>query len=213
MRLLCAALLISACGDNSAGMLPEVTSAAEWVDPRIGNGGLGDAYGSCFGGPAAPHGLEKPGPDTSGQFGTVNFQHYSGYFAEDNEIRGFSSVHLHGAGATDYGVLSLMPTLAFDASKVTVEDYETGFDKAAERVQAGYYGVTLANGIDVELTASAHVALHRYTMPAAGTIVLDLARTLDDGDNTNITVAVADGVPEMSGSRHHMGGMSSGYAG
>jgi putative alpha-1,2-mannosidase len=213
MRLLCAALLISACGDNSAGMLPEVTSAAEWVDPRIGTGGLGYAYGSCFVGPAAPHGLAKPGPDTSGQFGTVNFQHYSGYFAEDNEIRGFSSVHLHGAGATDYGVLSLMPTLAFDASKVTVEDYETGFDKAAERVQAGYYGVTLANGIDVELTASAHVALHRYTMPAAGTIVLDLARTLDDGDNTNITVAVADGVPEMSGSLHHMGGMSSGYGG
>ena len=57
--------------------------------------------------PAAPHGLAKPGPDTSGLFGTINFQHYSGYFAEDDRIRGFSQVHLHGTGATDYGVLSL----------------------------------------------------------------------------------------------------------
>ena len=48
-----------------------------------------------------PHGLVKLGPDTSGPFGTINFLHYSGYFAGDDRIRGFSHLHLHGAGATD----------------------------------------------------------------------------------------------------------------
>src|SRR5262245_1597268 len=113
----------SACGESEP-QLPEVVDAAEWVDPRIGTGGIGYAYGSCFVGAVAPHGLAKPGPDTNGPFGTINFQHYSGYYAEDDRIRGFSSVHLHGTGATDYGVLSLMPTLAFDPAKTHVVDYE-----------------------------------------------------------------------------------------
>ena len=208
-----ALLFLVACGDNGEAPLPEVTSAASWVDPRIGTGGLGFGHGSCFVGPTAPHGLAKPGPDTSGAFGTVSFQHYSGYFAEDDKIRGFSSVHLHGTGATDYGVLSLMPTLAFDPGKMSVVDYETRFAKSDERVEPGYYGVTLANGIDVELTASKHVALHRYTFPAAGSIVIDLARTLDTGDNIDVAITPNAGAHEVTGSFHHMGGMSSGYGG
>src|SRR4051812_11086180 len=138
---------LGACGDGDPAPLPEVTSATAWVDPRIGTGGLGFAHGSCFVGAVAPHGLAKPGPDTSGLFGTVSFQHYSGYFAEDDRIRGFSSLHLHGTGATDYGVLSLMPTLAFDASKTKVVDYEAHFAKADEHAEAGYYAVTLGSGI------------------------------------------------------------------
>ena len=157
--------------------MPEVTQATTWVDPRIGTGGLGYAYGSCFVGAAAPHGFAKPGPDTNGLFGTVAFQHYSGYYAEDNRIQGFSSTHLHGTGATDYGVLSVMPTLAFDPTKTSVVDYETLFDKTDEHASAGYYDVTLANGIDAELTATQRVAVERYTMPSAGH---DRDRSLED---------------------------------
>jgi predicted alpha-1,2-mannosidase len=204
-------LLVAACGDDVTAVLPEVTDATEYVDSRIGTGGLGFAHGSCFVGAVVPHGMAKPGPDTSGLFGTVSFQHYSGYFAEDNKIRGFSQLHLHGTGATDYGILSLMPTLAFDASKHKVTDYETLFEKADERVAAGYYGVKLANGIDVELTATKRVALHRYTMPAAGAVVVDLTKVLDGGmvDSPQINVT-AD---EVAGSFHHKGGMSGGFGG
>jgi predicted alpha-1,2-mannosidase len=215
MRGLSAAalLFVVACGDDSKATLPEVTSAVTWVDPRIGTGGLGFGHGSCFVGPAAPHGLAKPGPDTNGLFGTVIFQHYSGYFAEDDRIQGFSQLHLHGTGAADYGVLSLMPTLAFDASKTSVVNYETRFAKINERTEVGYYGVKLANDIDVELTASKHVALHRYTLPAAGHIVIDLAKTLDDGDNIDLSLTLDRATGELTGSLHHMGGMSSGYGG
>jgi predicted alpha-1,2-mannosidase len=200
-----------ACGDNGDPPLPEVTDATEYVDPRIGTGGLGYAHASCFVGAAAPHGLAKPGPDTNGLFGTVNFQHYSGYFAEDDRIRGFSTVHLHGTGGTDYGVLSLMPTLAFTDGKTSVVDYEARFAKEDERVHAAYYAVELASGIDVELTATPRVALHRYTMPAAGTVVIDLAKVLEDGEVDASQIDIT--ADEVSGWLHHLGGMSGGFGG
>jgi predicted alpha-1,2-mannosidase len=207
------ALAAAACGDNADPPLPEVENAAEWIDPRIGTGGRAFAHGSCFVGPAAPHGLAKPGPDTNGEFGTINFQHYSGYFAEDDRIRGFSQVHLHGTGATDYGVLSLMPTLAFAPEKTRVVDYEAYFAKADERVEAGYYAVKLASGIDVELTASTRVAVHRYTLPAAGAVVIDLAKVLAGGEVESASITLDTGAREIAGQLHHVGGMSDAYGG
>lgn len=202
--------LLVACGDDTTP-LPEVTDSTVYVDPRIGTGGLGFAHGSCFVGALVPHGLAKPGPDTSGPFGTVSFQHYSGYFAEDNKIRGFSQLHLHGTGATDYGILSLMPTLAFDASKQKVTDYETAFAKTDEHAEAGYYSVKLENAIEVELTATQRVAVHRYTMPAAGAVVVDLTKVLEGGMVDAGDLAVTP--TEISGSLHHKGGMSGGFGG
>ncbi len=202
---------VLACGDNLTEpvIAPEVTDPVAYVDPRIGTGGLGFAHGSCFVGAAVPHGLVKLGPDTSGPFGTVNFLHYSGYYAEDNKIRGFSHVHLHGAGATDYGVLSVMPVAAFDPAMTSVVDYETRFSKDDEHASAGRYEVTLDNGIGVALTATTHVGVHRYTGAAA--VVIDLAKTLEGGtvDDAAIT---ADG-GELTGYLHHLGGMSGRYGG
>jgi predicted alpha-1,2-mannosidase len=212
-RLATAVIALAACGDNVEPPLPEVVSPASWVDPRIGTGGLGFAHGSCFVGPVAPHGLAKPGPDTNGPFGTVNFQHYSGYFAEDDRIQGFSQLHLHGTGATDYGVLSLMPTLAFDPARTRVVDYEARFAKPDERVEAGYYAVTLASGIAVELTATTRVALHRYTLPAAGAVVIDLAKVLDGGEVVAAELAIDAAAREVTGLLHHKGGMTRGYGG
>ena len=45
-----------------------------------------------------------------GQFGTIRFIHFSGYWHGDDTVQGFSHLHLHGTGAPDYGVLTLMPT-------------------------------------------------------------------------------------------------------
>jgi len=207
-RLLVVALV--ACGDNhTEAIQPEVTDPVAYVDPRIGTGGLGFAHGSCFVGAAVPHGLVKVGPDTSGPFGTVNFLHYSGYFADDDRIRGFSHVHLHGAGATDYGVLSVMPVMAFDPAKTSVVAYETRFAKVDERVAAGRYEVTLANGIDVAMTATPRAAVHRYTN--AGAVIIDLAKTLEGGSIDAATIAV--GAQEITGELHHEGGMSRGFGG
>ena len=206
LLLLCA---LGGCGDDAPVIAPEVDDPVTFVDPRIGTGGLGFAHGSCFVGAAVPHGLVKVGPDTSGQFGTVNFLHYSGYFAEDDRIRGFSHVHLHGAGATDYGVLSVMPVLAFDPAKRSVVDYETRFAKVDEIAAAGRYEVTLANGITAVMAATPRAAVHRFT--GAGAVVIDLDKTLESGmiDAASITVRP----DEVSGELHHLGGMTRGFGG
>jgi len=130
-RMLAVAIAVSATtacggdsgpgGDDAGGEpLPEVTDPVSLVDPMIGAGGIAFAYGSCFVGAAVPHGIVKLGPDSDGPFGTVSFQHYSGYHADDDRVQGFSHFHLHGAGASDYGVLSVMPTLVFDPTKTSV---------------------------------------------------------------------------------------------
>src|SRR5688572_24031875 len=99
-RLVLALMLaaVAACGGDDGGgpPLPEVTDPLEHVDPTIGTGGLGFGYGSCFVGAAVPHGLVKLAPDTKGPFGTINFQHYSGYWAGDDIIQAFTHLHLHG---------------------------------------------------------------------------------------------------------------------
>ena len=208
------AVAVAGCGDDAPGQAPEVGDPIAFVDPTIGTGGLGYAYGSCFVGAAAPHGLAKPGPDTDGTYGTVDFQHFSGYYADDDKIQGFSQLHLHGAGATDYGVLSLMPTLAFDPSKTSVVDYEDTFAKADEHAQAGGYRVTLGSGIAVELTASQRVAVHRYTFPSAGSIVIDLDKTLNNGGTVDAAaINVDDNAHEVTGQLHHTGGMSGSFGG
>jgi len=212
--LVSSGLVSSGCGDDGEtppAELPEVTDTVALVDPTIGTGGLGFSHGSCFVGAAVPHGLVKIGPDTSGPYGTVNFLHYSGYWAGDTKIRGFSHLHLHGAGATDYGVLSMMPVTAFDPGKTHVVDYETRFAKADERAAAGRYEVTLDNGIAVTLAATARVAVHRYT--GAGAVVIDLGKTLDGGTVTAASVTVDDAAGEVTGQLHHRGGMSAGFGG
>ena len=208
-----AVLALVGCGDNidAPPTLPEETDPVSRVDPLIGAGGLGFGHGSCFVGAAMPHGLVKLGPDTNGPYGTVNFLHYSGYHADDDKIRGFSHLHLHGTGATDYGVLSVMPALAFDPAKTTVEKYETRFAKADEHASAGRYEVTLANGIGVTLTATERVGVHRYT--GAGAIIIDLAKVLSGGEIDAASLTVDAAANEVSGQLHHVGGMSGGFGG
>ena len=202
-----------ACGDNAVTepVLPEVTDPLAYVDPRIGTGGLGFAHGSCFVGAAAPHGLVKVGPDTNGPFGTVNFLHYSGYFAEDDRIRGFSHVHLHGTGATDYGVLSVMPIAAFDPVKLTATANEARFTKANEVAGAGSYQVKLANGIEAAMTATPRAAVHRYR--GAGAILIDLGKTLEGGEIDAAQLAIDPVAREITGQLHHKGGMTQGFGG
>ena len=215
-RWLPALALVIACGgdDAPAPPLPEVTDPLPLVDPTIGTGGLGFGYGSSFVGAAVPHGLVKLGPDTSGDFGTVAFQHFSGYFFDDDTIEQFTHLHLHGAGASDFGVLAVMPTAAFDAGKRRASDYRTRFAKADERAAAGRYAVTLASGIAATLTATARGAHHVYTFPGGGgALVLDLAAALDGGDVTDAAIHLDAATQTVRGHLHAAGGMSGRYGG
>ena len=134
-------------GDPDAGVPPVVKPPQVPVSPLfIGTGGFAYAFGSSFPGAAAPQGLAKVGPDTSGPWGTVGFLHFSGYWYGDDTIEGFSHLHLQGTGATDYGILSVMPSDGFDASRTTREGYGSTFAKQTESAAPGLYAVTLDRG-------------------------------------------------------------------
>lgn len=195
---------------------PAYRASAE-VDPFIGSGGVGYAFGSAFPGAAAPNGLVKVGPDTSGELGTVGFQHFSGYWYEDDAIQGFSHVHLHGTGATDGGVISLMPIEALVPGATTVEEYESPFAKQSEQAAPGRYAVTLERGgIRVELAAAPHAALHRYTFArdaAAGTVLVDLAHHLSGGEIGSTELVLDPDGRRFRGRLRNLGAMSARFGG
>src|SRR6059058_1392761 len=142
-----------AAAPRSAAADPDLAS---YVDPMIGT----FAPGFVFPGADVPFGMVQNSPDTYGS----PFA-YGGYLYSDPEIRGFSLVHLSGPGVQKAGDLPFMPTVG----PVTSNDpgqYGSPFDHAREHAEAGYYSVHLAKyATDVELTASTHAAMQRYTFP------------------------------------------------
>lgn len=194
--------------------LPEVDDPLPLVDPMIGAGGIGFAYGSAFVGAAVPHGLIKLGPDTDGPFGTIQFQHFSGYWAGDDQIQAFSHLHLHGTGAGDFGIIAVMPTLALDPAKTSVVEYEARFAKEDEQARPGRYQVRLDSGIDVALHATAHGAHHVYDFGGAeGALVIDLHKTLADGEITDVELRLDPTAQTIEASFWHTGRMTGSYGG
>jgi predicted alpha-1,2-mannosidase len=183
----------------------------------IGSGGFAYGVGSATVGAAAPQGLVKVGPDTKGAWGTISFLHYSGYWYGDDTIQGFSHLHLHGTGATDYGVLTVMPSDGFDASRTTSSGYESPFQKASESASPGHYAVTLDRGnIGVELTATGHAAHHRYTYPSGAStahVVVDLDHHLDGGTVKDAEATLDPATNRIHGRLRSVGGMSGGFGG
>ena len=114
---------------------PAAPPLVDLVDPGIGTGGFGFAYGAGFMGAAVPHGMVKVGPDTTGNFGEARFVHTSGHWAEDPTILCFSHTHLHGVGVPEGGAVALMPTTSFDPSKPRAVDHQQ--TRVDEDVDAG----------------------------------------------------------------------------
>lgn len=219
-----AALCLARCADPGTSAPPTDNApvptalTVDDVNLEIGTGGFGFMMGSAFVGAAVPRGLCKVGPDTDGDFGTVGFQHYSGYWFEDYVIQAFTHLHLHGTGLGDYGVLGVMPRATFADDQDTLPgNYASSFSKLTEAPRAGVYRVTLDQGpVDVEIAATAHGAHHRYTFNhTANTahVVVDLDKHLTDGDVTDSALEVDAASGTLSGWLHHASSMSRGFGG
>src|SRR3954462_12264001 len=128
---------------------------AKYVDPTIGTFGTG----WVFPGSDVPFGMVQNSPDTLGPLV------YAGYLGNDALIRGFSLVHLSGVGVADAGALPFMPWIGNGTPPNDPMQYSAPFTHANEHAEAGYYSVLLGDGIDVELTASTHMAMQRYAFP------------------------------------------------
>ncbi|MFZ5478555.1 MAG: GH92 family glycosyl hydrolase [Myxococcota bacterium] len=178
---------------DDAGEPPDwVTDPLAYVDPFVATGGPGFQVGSSTPAAGAPFGLVKIGPDTSLGSAWLGAYHCSGYYWDDTHVDGFSHVHLHGVGVPDYGQILFMPTDGWDATKRSPDGYRQAFSHDDERAGAGWYDVTLADGIRVELSATTRAAHHRYTFPhevADPVVLIDLAHVLG-GTNLGGEIAV-----------------------
>ena len=153
---------------------PDAGITVGHIDPFIGTGGHGHTHPAA----TAPFGMVQVGPDTRKE----GWDGCSGYHYTDSTLYGFSHTHLSGTGVSDYSDILIRPLTGPEDLSETV-----GFDKASEVAEAGYYAVTLRNGIRCAFTAADRVGLHRYELPACedgkAYFLLDLGyrdRTLSD---------------------------------
>ena len=139
-----------------------------YVDPFIGTG----FHGHTFPGATLPFGMVQLSPDTH----LDGWDASSGYHYDDSLIYAFSHTHLSGTGIGDLGDVACLP---FSNSTEQIPVAE--FDKESESATPGYYKVTLSNfDVDVELTATLRVGLHKYSFNNSSdrNIMLNLAHIL-----------------------------------
>jgi len=162
------------------------TDYTKYVNPFIGTqtDDTGALSGSTFPGPTMPQGMVQLAPETE-QY--VTWDPCCGYDYNRDSIFGFTHTHLSGTGCTDLIDISLMPTV----KRVTPELLRKGifalpFKHEQEKAAPGYYMVDLLGGenINVELSATTHVGIHKYQFPEGKeqTVVLDLDRMTFRGD-------------------------------
>ena len=159
--------MVSACSPA-----PQVKDNVEedycqYVNPFIGNADNGHTFpGAC-----APFGLIQASPES----GVGSWRYCSGYNYDDNFIEGFAQTHLNGTGCPDLGDILLFPF----SGDIKDNTYKSEYDKSTQKASPGYYAVTLSDyGVDAEITATAHTALHRYKFNNEGParLLVDLQR-------------------------------------
>ena len=210
-----ACLLVSCGADPDPAVPPLVEDPTAYALPTMGSGGYGFGVGAAYPGALVPNGLVKVGPDTNGSAGLLPFLNYVGYWFGHERVEGFSHLHPHGTGLSDYGVLSFMPADGFDATRTRSSGYSLALDKGSEIASPGYYAVALERGIHVELTATAHAAHHRYSFSGADdrVVIIDLSHVLTGGEITDAEITVDLPAQEVSGRLHHLGQMSDTFGG
>lgn len=199
----------------SLSFLPSAASPlTSYVNPFIGTApsplshyGFSFDTGDVFPGAAYPLGMFQFSPDTpSGQAG--------GYWYPDTSIIGFSTRHFSGRGIHCYQDFSFKPLMG----QVTVSPaatngtYSVAFSHTNESASPGYYSVRLNNGVQVELTATPHTGMARFTFPStnAATVAIDAGSTV--GGNTANTSVTVVGTNQIQGyATGHIGGGSQGY--
>lgn len=147
----------------------------QFVDPLIGSGG----HGHVFVGASVPFGAIQAGPSNFHK----GWDWCSSYHYSDSIVKGFSHLHLSGTGCTDLGEFLIMPAVGeLKMNPGTQEDPNSGYasyyNHNTEKVEPGYYKVHLDTyDIDIEMTTSERVALHKITYPKSddAKIIIDLA--------------------------------------
>jgi len=205
--------LLAGCRGRTEAMLP-LREPFSSVNPFIGTGGIGYGVGAQLPGALVPFGMVKLSPDTSIGGGHIVFDHNSGYYYHDTDIRGFSHTHFVGTGGgDDYGNIRVMPIVAdggIGDDRIVESGYRSGFRHETEEASPGYYAVTLdRHDIRAELTATEHAGCHRYTFPKTdwAYVLIDVSEANEDNTSKDSWVEVLPETREVIGWVDYQGGM------
>lgn len=164
-----------------------------FVRPFIGTAEAGHTYP----GATVPFGAVQLSPDTdtipfavAGQYQPEVYRYCAGYQYKDSSIVGFSHTHFSGTGHSDLGDILIMPNRGVvQWNPGTAQAPEKGYRSTYhhdEQAQPGYYGVHLDEvGVDVELTTTKRVGVHRYR--------------LQDGDSAHFVLDLTHGIYNYEG--------------
>ena len=169
------------------------TDYTQYVNPIIGTNGMGHTFpGACY-----PFGGVQVSPDTdtiphniNGKYQPGVYDYCAGYQYRDKTIVGFSHTHFSGTGHSDMGDILLMPfTGEVQLNPGTADNpdagYRSRFSHETEKCSPGYYEVRLSDDdILVQLTATPHCGIHKYTYPKGETqkLIVDLNHAIYNYD-------------------------------
>jgi predicted alpha-1,2-mannosidase len=152
--------------------------------------------GGLYPGATAPFGMIQWSPD-SGKHPTL-----AGYNYRDSSIDGFSLDHLSGGGSWYGGNFVFMPITADGLAGAPADRYafNTSFSHDHESASPGFYGVTLDNGIRVELTATVRSGFGRFTYPSNAPATMTINAGSNINGATNSSVSINPAARSISGS-------------
>jgi putative alpha-1,2-mannosidase len=150
--------------------------------------------------------MAKPGADTDSP------SNQGGFVADGSNVTGFSNLHDSGTGGQpSLGNFALFPYPACPGNDINQCDYPKRLRKiqyVPESIVAtpGYFGLSLSNGVAVDMTAAHHTSLFRFKFPtvsqkdnmASPLILLDLT-DLSDTRQDNGTISVDSASGRMTG--------------
>ena len=136
------------------GLSQSASTPYDAVNPLIGTSG----GGNTFPGATLPFGMMQWSPDTNTS---------AWYLYKEKQITGFGLTHISGAGCPLFGDFAVLPV----AGELTASPgagigaYAVGFDHAKEEAHPGYYAITLANGVRVEIAVGERAGMARFVFP------------------------------------------------
>ncbi|KAH8730077.1 glycosyl hydrolase family 92-domain-containing protein [Phaeosphaeriaceae sp. PMI808] len=173
----------------------QITDILDWVDPLIGS----RSGGNVFAGATLPYGLAKAVADVDGE-------NTGGFSTDGSNITGFSALHDSGTGGNpSLGNFPIFPQVCpgddINTCKFLIKARATRYKSDSTKARPGYFGITLENGIQADMTVSEHAALFRFDFSKTSTgngsttplIMLDLTDLWASRQNASIRIEAVDG--------------------
>ncbi|KAF4549602.1 putative glycosyl hydrolase family 92 protein 2 [Elsinoe fawcettii] len=174
-------------------------NALQYVNQLIGTRG----GGNVFPGSTVPYGVAKAVADTD------SGARQGGFSTDGANVTGFSQLHDSGTGSTpSLGLFPLFPFLGcanddINGCRFPNRERKTQFRNESLQASPGFFGLTLNNGIRVEMTSARRTNLFKFVFPteaitSSPAIILDLS-DLSDSRQDNGTINVDGQTGRMSG--------------